>query len=113
MKLLDRLFGQVSDLSAARLEVAEARSRLLHTVEEIQSRLAPRNLVGEAVAEAKQRSSAAVDGAAQAIRRRPGIAAMGAAATGFALASLPLLGRFARDHRASDATSAPDRPFTP
>lgn len=90
MSLLQRLFSNVSNVEAAQAEVDAARGRLVATVEEIHLRISPRNLMDQAMAQVRTRSTGIAQSAGNIVRERPGIVVVGAAAIALLLASRPL-----------------------
>jgi hypothetical protein len=69
-------------VASARLEAVAARERLLGSVHELQSRLAPRTIAEEAWDNVRERGSAIAASAAETVVERP--VAAGAAAIGVA-----------------------------
>lgn len=61
-------------LAHARQAAADARQRLTGTMVELQARLSPRNLVAEAVEEARDRAEKLAGDLAQSVRDRPATA---------------------------------------
>jgi hypothetical protein len=94
MSLLQRLFANVPEVDVACAEVKEARSHLLGTIEEIQARLAPRNLVDEAMEQVRTRSIDFAETAGRTLRERPMTMAAGVTGLALLLAHKPL-GRLA------------------
>jgi ElaB/YqjD/DUF883 family membrane-anchored ribosome-binding protein len=117
MSLLGRLFSDVSDVQLAQTEVDSARGRLMATVEQIQARLAPTNLVEEALEQVKARSADLAQNAGKVVRERPATVAATAAGIGLLLAHKPLArlagGLFGRaketpapEHRSASKTAS-------
>ena len=58
-------------IAAARIEVARTRAAMLETTRELQARLQPRTLAGEAWEKAKDKGADLAEGAVDAVARRP------------------------------------------
>ena len=61
----------MSDLSKAKADAAIAREQLLSTAHEIQGRLRPKHIAGEAVDGIKRRGEALAEDAVDAVKNRP------------------------------------------
>jgi hypothetical protein len=58
-------------IAAARIEVARARAAMLETARELQTRLQPKTLAGEAWEKAKDKGADLAEGAVDAVAKRP------------------------------------------
>lgn len=74
----------------ARGEADAAKARLMGTVEELKTRLAPAKLTSDAVQAAKDRSIVVADGAVNKAKEQPAMVAGAAAATALVIARKPL-----------------------
>jgi ElaB/YqjD/DUF883 family membrane-anchored ribosome-binding protein len=83
MNGLRKLFANIEDLDAAKADASIARARLKDTVEEIQARITPSNLLEEAISGVRTRSTEMMESASRTARERPRTVV--AAATGLAL----------------------------
>ena len=104
-----RLFSDISDVDLAQSEVDSARGRLMATIEQIQQRIAPSNLMEEAFEQVKTRSADLAQSAGQVVRERPATVAATAAGIGLLLAAKPLAKLFGRRKAEADETPAPKR----
>lgn len=91
MSVLRKLFANIENLDAAKADARVARTRLLGTVQEIQSRITPANLLDDAMTAARARSTELVENAGRAARDRPATVAATVAGIGLLLARKPLL----------------------
>jgi ElaB/YqjD/DUF883 family membrane-anchored ribosome-binding protein len=91
MNPVRRLFAGIDDIDAAKANARVARTRLLATVEEIQARMTPANILDEAMTAARARSSEMVGNAGRAASERPATVAATVAGIGLLLARKPLL----------------------
>ncbi len=82
-------------LGQAEIDVALARAQLLGTVEDIQARLAPSQLLDDVIDGVKTRSADLAESASDVVRDRPGTVAASAAGVALLLARKPI-GRLAR-----------------
>ena len=82
-----KLFAGIDKLDEAENDVALARAQLSGTVEEIQSRLAPSQLLDDAISGVKTRSADLAETASDVVRDRPGTVA--ASAAGVRVAARP------------------------
>jgi hypothetical protein len=78
-------------------------------MEQIQQRVAPANLMEEAIDQVKTRSAELAQNAGQVVRDRPATVAATAAGIGLLLAAKPLSKLFRRRAAPIDATPAPKR----
>jgi ElaB/YqjD/DUF883 family membrane-anchored ribosome-binding protein len=83
-------------VSRARGEADAAKARLMGTVDEVKTRLAPGKLASDAVQTAKNRSIVAADDAVGAVKQRPGLAAGIAGTTALLIARKPIFAAVAR-----------------
>lgn len=116
MSLLQRLFASVPEIDVAQAEVTEARAHLLGTIEEIQQRLAPRNLVDEAITQVRTKSADLAESAGRTVRERPATIATGAAGLALLLAHKPLgrlASKFLRHREETPERIARSTPNTP
>ena len=90
MSARPRLFAGIDKLDEAENDVALARLRLSETVDEIQSRLAPSQLLDGALDGIKTRSIDLAETASDVVRDRPGTVAAGAAGVVLLLARKPI-----------------------
>ncbi len=74
----------------ARGEADAAKARLMGTVEEVKTRLAPGKLASDAVQAAKDKSIVVADGTVNRAREKPAMVAGAAAATALVMARKPL-----------------------
>lgn len=109
MSVLKRLFSDISDVDVAQSQVDAARGRLMATIELIQQRIAPSNLMDEAIEQVRTRSSELAQSAGQVVRERPATVAATAAGIGLLLAAKPLAKLFGRRKAEADETPAPKR----
>lgn len=113
MNPLRKLFAGIDDLAAAKADARVARARLLGTVQEIQARLTPANLLDEAMTEVRSRSAHMIENAGRAARERPGTIAAVAAGIGLLLARRPLARLGAKLlRRGEEETPGPDHQFS-
>ncbi|NIJ32106.1 DUF3618 domain-containing protein [Sphingomonas oligoaromativorans] len=112
MSALSRLFAGINDLDAAKADARAARARLLGTVEEIQTRMTPANLLDEAMAAARARSTEMVENAGRAARDRPATVAATVAGIGLLLARKPLLRLGAKLLHRGEETPDADHQFS-
>lgn len=80
----------VNELEAAKREVGAARRRLETTLAELQSRLRPGNLAGEAWDGVKDKGADLADGALAAVKKRPGAVSVALGAFALFLARDPI-----------------------
>lgn len=85
-----RLFAGIDKLDEAETDVAAARARLSVTVEDIQARLAPSQLLDDAVIVIKTRSTDLAESVSEVVRDRPGTVAASAAGVALLLARRPI-----------------------
>jgi ElaB/YqjD/DUF883 family membrane-anchored ribosome-binding protein len=112
MNPLRRLFAGIDDLDAAKANARTARTRLLATVEEIQARMTPANILDEAMTAARARSSEMVGNAGRAARDNPATVAATVAGIGLLLARKPLLRLGARFLHREKETPGADHQFS-
>jgi hypothetical protein len=62
---------EAPEVAAARIEVERSRARLMGTAHELQDRLSPRNLAGNAWQGAKEKGADLAEDAVDAVRARP------------------------------------------
>lgn len=94
------------DLATARAEAERARARLLQSAHDLQARVAPARLAGDAIEGAKERGTAAVESVTDTVRRRPEIAAAVAAGLLGFLARRRIARLFRRKPKAEPTTLA-------
>jgi predicted transcriptional regulator len=104
MSLLQRLFSNVAEVDVACAEVTQARSHLLGTIEEIQARLAPRNIVDEAMEQLRMRSVDFAKNAGRTARERPMTVVASVTGLALLLAHKPLGRLVAKILRRNDET---------
>ena len=85
-----KLFAGIDKLDEAETDVAMARAQLSVTVEEIQARLAPSQLLDDAISGVKTRSADLAETASDVVRDRPGTVAASAAGVALLLARRPI-----------------------
>jgi ElaB/YqjD/DUF883 family membrane-anchored ribosome-binding protein len=83
-------------LSRARGEADAAKARMMGTVEEVKTRLAPGKLASDAVQTAKNKGIVAADDAVGAVKQRPGLAAGIAGGTALLIARKPIFAAIVR-----------------
>lgn len=88
----------MSELSKAKADAAKAREQLLATAQEIQGRLRPKRIAGDAVEGIKHRAEAVAESAVEAAKSRPIVT--GAAAAG--MAALLGVGLFTKFRRSEE-----------
>lgn len=71
----------MTPLAKAKAEAAAARERLLATAQEIQGRLRPSRIAGDAVEGIKRKGEAVAETAVEAVKSRPVVASAAAAGT--------------------------------
>lgn len=113
MSALRRLFAGIDDPDAAKAEVTVARARLIGTIEEIHARLAPANLLEEALGEARTRSAALARYAGEEARKRPVTVAAVAIAIGLLIARKPVMALLTKLLRRGEETPEADRQLHP
>jgi hypothetical protein len=84
------LFAGIDKLDEAENDVMLARARLLETVDEIQARVAPAQLLDDALNGVKARSADIVETAGGVVRDRPGTVAASAAGVALLFARRPI-----------------------
>ncbi|NIJ06837.1 hypothetical protein FHS31_000419 [Sphingomonas vulcanisoli] len=88
----------MSDIGKAKADAARAREQVLATAQEIQGRLRPKRIAGEAVEGIKRKGEAIAEGAVEAAKSRPLVT--GAAAAG--VAALLGIGLFTRFRKSEE-----------
>ena len=78
------------EVTAARIEAARRRGEMLGTVQELQSRLAPKTLASDAWAKARNKGADIAEEAVDAVKARPVAVGGAAAALGLFLARRPI-----------------------
>lgn len=78
------------DLEQARRGAVRARERFERTLAQVQHRLSPANLAGEAWEGVKDRGADVADGALQAVKKRPAVVSLALGAFALFLARAPL-----------------------
>jgi ElaB/YqjD/DUF883 family membrane-anchored ribosome-binding protein len=112
MSPLRKLFAHIEDLDAAKADARVARARLFGTVQEIQARMTPANLLDEAMSAARARSTEMVENAGRAARDRPATVAATVAGIGLLLARKPLLRLAGKLLRRGEETPDADHQFS-
>jgi hypothetical protein len=107
------LVAGIEDLDDAKSDARTARARLMGTVEEIQARMAPAQLLDEALTAARTRSTDMVQSASRAAKERPATVAAAVAGVAVLLARKPLARLGARLLRRGEETADTDRQFNP
>lgn len=102
----------MSDRSLARLvraekAAAEARTRLTDTLDQIQDRLNPANIISQVTAELRERGLQAVDQAMGSLRSRPVLATVAISGIGWLLSRKPGLALLLKLFLRGGATSRP------
>ncbi len=113
MKGFRRLVANIEDLDAALADARAARSQLIATVEALQAQATPAQLLDDALATMRTRSTELVHSAGKAVRKRPGTAAAVVGGIGLLLTARPLARLARRFLRHREETAAPDRQFNP
>ncbi len=85
-----RLFAGIDKLDEAEADAAAARARLADTLDEIQTRLAPSQLFGDAIDGIRTRSADLAETAGEIVRDRPATVAAGAAGVALLFARKPI-----------------------
>jgi ElaB/YqjD/DUF883 family membrane-anchored ribosome-binding protein len=96
-------------IARARGEADGAKARLMGTVDEVKTRLAPGRLASEAVQSAKDKSIVAADDAVTAVKERPGLTAGIATAAALFLARRPIFSALRGMFRSSDTDPTPEQ----
>jgi ElaB/YqjD/DUF883 family membrane-anchored ribosome-binding protein len=109
MSIFQRSLPGVGEVELAQSDVDSARRRLMATVEQIQSRLAPASLVSEALDQMKARSTSLANEAREIVRERPATVAAAAAGVGLLLAAKPIVRLFRRRKPVLHETPAAER----
>jgi hypothetical protein len=107
------LVAGIEDLDDARSDARTARARLMGTVEEIQARMAPSQLLDEALSTARARSADMVQSASRAAQERPAIVAAAVAGVAMLLARKPLARLGSKLLRRGEETADTDHQFNP
>lgn len=84
------LFAGIDKLDEAENDVLRARARLMETLDEIQSRVAPSQLFDDALSGVKARSADLAESAGEVVRDRPATVAASAAGVALLLARKPI-----------------------
>ena len=97
-------------IARARGEADQAKARLISTVEEAKSRLAPGKLASDAVQSAKDKSIVVADEAVTAVKDNPGLSAGIATVAALYIARKPLFSAVRGLFRGSDIQDNASRP---
>lgn len=89
-------------IARARGEADQAKARLMGTVEDVKTRLAPGRLASDAVQTAKDKSIVVADDAVTKVKERPGLTAGIATAAALYIARRPLFAAVRNLFRSSD-----------
>lgn len=108
-----RLVANIENLDDAKAEARAARARLMTTVQQIQARTTPAQLLDEALTTVKTRSTELVQNAGEAARKRPGAVVAGAAGIALLLARKPLSRLVHKLLHRGEETADTDRQFNP
>ena len=91
-----KLFAGIDKLDEAEADVALARTRLMDTVDDIQARITPSQLLDDAISGVKARSADVAETAGEVVRDYPGRVAASAAGVTLLLARKPIARLFRR-----------------
>lgn len=108
-----RLVAGIENLDEAKADARTARARLIGTVEEIQARIAPSNLLDDALTGLRTRSADLAESAGRAARQRPGAIAAVAAGVALLLARKPIARLGGKLFRRGEETPDADRKLHP